>query len=164
MKIALIFAATNAVLQVWSLSDDEDELAIRYTLPDGNQLSPVTLGWAKNGYSIVPVAEFVTPPGKIRIGAPSYSIVNDGVVETYTVEDVPPPMRVTARQFKLQLLASGLIDSVEAWVSTQDRAVQIAFEASGTFVRDEPMMQAGFAALGFTSEQIDAFFTAAGGL
>ena len=164
MKIALVTLSEGAVHKVWPIADTALELPIRYTLPNGDQISPVREGWEGDGYSIVPVAEFVTPPGKIRIGAPSYSIVNDGVVETYTVEDVPPPMRVTARQFKLQLLASGLIDSVEAWVSTQDRAVQIAFEASGTFVRDEPMMQAGFAALGFTSEQIDAFFTAAGGL
>lgn len=75
-----------------------------------------------------------------------------------------PPTRVTARQFKLQLLAADLIDSVEAWVQTQDRSIQIAYEYSGSFVRDEPMMQSGFAALGFTPEQIDTFFTAAAAL
>lgn len=69
--------------------------------------------------------------------------------------------RVTARQFKLQLLAAGLLDQVEAWIELQDRAVQIAYNNSGTFVRTEPMMQAGFTALGFTPEQIDSFFTAA---
>lgn len=74
------------------------------------------------------------------------------------------PDRVTARQFKLQLLAAGLLDQVEAWIATQPRAVQIAFEYSGTFVRDEPMMQAGFAALGFTEQQVDDFFTAAAAL
>lgn len=73
----------------------------------------------------------------------------------------PATDRVTARQFKLQLLAAGLLDEVEAWVASQDRAVQIAYESSSTFVRDEPMMQSGFAALGFTTEQADAFFTAA---
>jgi hypothetical protein len=77
--------------------------------------------------------------------------------------DVPViiPDRVTARQFKLQLLAAGLLDQVESWIATQSQAVQIAYANSGTFVRGEPMMQSGFAALGFTSEQIDAFFTAA---
>lgn len=73
----------------------------------------------------------------------------------------PAPDRVTARQFKLQLLDAGLLDSVDAWIAGQDRATQIAYENSGTFVRTDPMMQAGFAALGFTPEQIDAFFTAA---
>lgn len=68
---------------------------------------------------------------------------------------------VSARQFKLQLLAAGLLDQVDAWIATQSKAVQIAYEYSGTFVRTEPMMAAGFAAMGFTEEQIDAFFNAA---
>lgn len=68
---------------------------------------------------------------------------------------------VSARQFKLQLLAAGLIDQVDAWIASQSRAVQIAFEYSGSFVRDEPMMASGFAAMGFTDAQIDAFFEAA---
>jgi hypothetical protein len=61
----------------------------------------------------------------------------------------------------LQLLADDLIDSVEAWIATQSRDIQIAYESSGTFVKTEPMMQSGFAALGFTSEQIDNFFVEA---
>lgn len=68
---------------------------------------------------------------------------------------------ISARQFKLQLLATGLLDEVDAWIASQSKAVQIAYEYSGTFVRSEPMMAAGFAAMGFTEEQIDAFFTAA---
>ncbi|WP_245437573.1 hypothetical protein [Neorhizobium tomejilense] len=72
-----------------------------------------------------------------------------------------PPASVTARQFKLQLVAAGLIDSVDAWIFTQDRATQVAYEYSGSFVRNEPMMQAGFAAMGFSPEQIDDFFLAA---
>ncbi|WP_292570049.1 hypothetical protein [Mesorhizobium sp.] len=74
------------------------------------------------------------------------------------------PDRVSARQFKLQLLASDLLDEVEAWINAQPLAVKIAYDNSGDFVRTEPMMQSGFAALGFTSEQIDAFFIAAAGL
>jgi len=72
-----------------------------------------------------------------------------------------PPARVTRRQFRMQLEDDGLLDGVEAWVGQQSRRVQIAYESSGTFVRDEPMMQAGFAALGFQTAQIDAFFKAA---
>jgi len=74
----------------------------------------------------------------------------------------PPPQsapdRVSSRQFKLQLLEAGILDSVDAWIETQDRATKIAYANSGTFVRDDPMMQAGFAALGFTAEQVSAFF------
>lgn len=73
----------------------------------------------------------------------------------------PPVTSVSARQFKLQLLAAGLLDQVDAWIATQSKAVQIAYEYSGTFVRTEPMMAAGFAAMGFTDEQIDGFFVAA---
>lgn len=75
-----------------------------------------------------------------------------------------PVTSVSARQFKLQLLAAGLLDTVDAWIATQSRAVQIAYEYSGAFVRTEPMMAAGFAAMGFTEEQIDGFFTAASNL
>lgn len=72
-----------------------------------------------------------------------------------------PPARVTARQFKMQLEKDGLLSSVEAWVGQQSKLVQIAYENSGTFVRTEPMMEAGFAALRFQTAQIDAFFKSA---
>lgn len=162
MKIALINGAS--VLQVWSLPAGQTELAIRYTLPDGGQLSPVKLGYSRLGYVVVEVTEFSVPEGKQIVGAPSYTVTGGVVVEAYEVEDIPPPPvpdRVTSRQFKLALLANGMLDDVETWIAAQDRAVQIAYANSGTFVRDEPMMQAGFAALGFSPAQIDAFFTAA---
>jgi hypothetical protein len=73
----------------------------------------------------------------------------------------PIPTSVSARQFKLQLLAMGSLDAVNAWVAGQSRAVQIAYEYSGTFVKSSPMMQDGFTAMGFTSQQLDAFFEAA---
>lgn len=97
--------------------------------------------------------------------------INPGFEEEYLPDDDPevvaflnppsPVASVSARQFKLQLLAAGLLDRVDAWIATQSKAVQIAYEYSGTFVRTEPMMAAGFAAMGFTEEQIDGFFTAA---
>ncbi|TGR33664.1 hypothetical protein EN845_01255 [Mesorhizobium sp. M8A.F.Ca.ET.202.01.1.1] len=71
------------------------------------------------------------------------------------------PESVSARQFKLQLLAAGLLEQVEAFVASQGDDVQIAYDNSGTFVRTEPMMASGFAALGFTPEQVDAFFSVA---
>ena len=91
--------------------------------------------------------------------APGYLF--DG--ETWTAPTVPPvvPMAVSSRQFKLQLLADGLLDAVDTFVSGQDRATRIAYEYSGRFERSSPMMQAGFAALGKTNEEIDAFFMAA---
>jgi len=87
----------------------------------------------------------------------------DGEVVAYAPPPPTPPTvtSVSSRQFKLQLLAAGLLDQVDAWIATRSKAVQIAYEYSGTFVRTEPMMVAGFAAMGFTEEQIDAFFEAA---
>ena len=78
----------------------------------------------------------------------------------------PTPLvtAVSSRQFKLQLLSAGLLDAVDAWVAQQPRDVQIAYEYSGTFVKDSPMMTAGFAAMGFTPPEIDEFFRAAAAL
>lgn len=168
-KIALIDA--ESVYHVWNVGEGVTELAIWHTLPSSDRISPVTLGWTDGVYSVVSVEEFDVPEGKRTVGAPSYTVENGAVSESYDIEDIPPPPvpdRVTSRQFKLQLLAfpaigggETLLDDVEAWIGTQSRAAQIAFENSGTFVRNEPMMQAGFAALGFTEGQIDAFFAAA---
>ncbi|MBX4901665.1 hypothetical protein HJA83_09995 [Rhizobium bangladeshense] len=71
---------------------------------------------------------------------------------------------VSARQFRLMLRRAGLLDQVKAWVAQQDGETQDAFEYSGTFVKDSPMMSAGFKAMGFTPQQIDGFFTAAASL
>ncbi|MGR9203262.1 hypothetical protein ACU8OL_04660 [Rhizobium leguminosarum] len=68
---------------------------------------------------------------------------------------------VSSRQFKLQLFATGLLDRVDAWVAQQPRDVRIAYDYSGVFVKDSPMMMAGFAAMGFNPQQIDDFFAAA---
>ncbi|MBX4884092.1 hypothetical protein HJA90_10920 [Rhizobium bangladeshense] len=76
----------------------------------------------------------------------------------------PEVSSVSARQFRLMLRRSGLLDQVKAWVAQQDGETQDAFEYSGTFVKDSPMMAAGFKAMGFTPQQIDEFFTAAASL
>ncbi|XKM41275.1 hypothetical protein A4U53_011040 [Rhizobium ruizarguesonis] len=68
---------------------------------------------------------------------------------------------VSARQFRLQLRRAKLIDQVKAWVAQQDGETQDAFEYSGTFVKDSPMMASGFAIMGFSPQQVDEFFSAA---
>lgn len=104
-----------------------------------------------------PEAADEIPEGKIVSGI-TVQRVNGVVKYVNTLVDAPLVDRVTARQFKLALLAMGYLDAVEAWIATQSRAVQIAFEYSGTFVKDEPMMLLGFQGLGFTQQQIDIFF------
>lgn len=88
-------------------------------------------------------------------------VISAGNIAPYVAPAPIIPDRVSSRQFKLQLLASGLLDQVEAWVASQSQAVQIAYANSGTFLRTEPMMQQGFTDLGYTTDQIDAFYTAA---
>jgi hypothetical protein len=102
-----------------------------------------------------------SPDDVTEYGPAIYAQAIQGDVAPYVPPEPVIPDRVTARQFKLQLLQAGLLASVEGWIGSQSQAVQIAYNNSGTFVRGEPMMQAGFTALGFTPEQIDAFFTAA---
>jgi len=105
-----------------------------------------------------------SPDDVEELGKELYAEVAKGEVGEYVPPPPPPeviPERVTARQFKMQLEKDGLLSSVEAWVGQQTKLVQIAYANSGTFVRDEPMMQAGFAALGFQTAQIDAFFKSA---
>lgn len=73
----------------------------------------------------------------------------------------PIPDSVTSRQFKMQLVISGIKPAVDDWVSQQPEVVQVAYEYSSNFVRDEPMMQAGFNAMGFSEQELKYFFTAA---
>ncbi|MBY3075870.1 hypothetical protein HFO73_01195 [Rhizobium laguerreae] len=97
--------------------------------------------------------------------------LQEGMAEEFLSDDNPelfahlnaPPKvsSVSARQFRLMLRRSGLLEQVKAWVAQQDGETQDAFEYSGTFVKDSPTMMAGFVALGFTPQQIDGFFAAA---
>jgi hypothetical protein len=90
----------------------------------------------------------------------------DGQIIVYDPPAPEPitPDRVSRRQFRRQLFDDGLLASVEAWVSQQDAETQMAYADAATFVRTDEMMQQGFAALGFTVDQVDAFFTSAAGL
>lgn len=98
------------------------------------------------------------------------------MVDGQLVEYVPPPPepfvpdRVSSRQFFMMLdkmdatTNPGIYDQVNGWVASQPRAIRLVYEKAGSFVRTDEMLQQGFVALGFTPEQIDAFFTAAAAL
>jgi len=102
-----------------------------------------------------------SPDDSTEYGPSIYAEAIQGDVAEYVPPEPVVPDRVSRRQFKMQLVISGLSEQVATWVASQNELVQIAFNESGEFVRTEPMMAAGFAALGFTPEQVDAFFTAA---
>jgi type IV secretory pathway ATPase VirB11/archaellum biosynthesis ATPase len=109
------------------------------------------------------------PEGTVEVAvkpAGDYELQDGEWVQVAVPEEIPD--RVSARQFKLQMLVpiepvypDGIIDMVEAWVAQQSRAVQISYADSQEFDRNEPMMQQGFIELGFNPAQIDAFFLAA---
>ncbi|WP_246671260.1 hypothetical protein [Mesorhizobium sp. 8] len=106
-----------------------------------------------------PPEGFMKAPGWVAPGC-----LYDGNEFAAPTVSAPIPHRVSANQFGKQLAALGILDQVQTWVGQQDASTQWSFNRSATFVRTDPMMQAGFAALGFTTEQIDAFFTAAASL
>jgi hypothetical protein len=118
------------------------------------------------------IAAFDTTTGKLIkdggklvadvVTGPTSSV--DTELNTPWEDTTPPavvPNVVSRRQFKMQLAIAGLSTQVSAWVSAQPELVQIAFDESGSFNRDDEMLVRGFTALGFTADQVDAFFTAA---
>lgn len=98
---------------------------------------------------------------QLQEGRAEEFLADDDPVIAAHANALPTVSSVSARQFRLMLRRAGLLDQVKAWVAQQDGETQDAFEYSGTFVKDSPMMAAGFAAMGFTSQQIDGFFNAA---
>ncbi|TBZ07755.1 hypothetical protein [Rhizobium leguminosarum] len=98
---------------------------------------------------------------QLQEGRAEEFLSNDDPAVVAFLSAPPKVSSVSARQFRLQLRRAKLIDQVKAWVAQQDEETQDAFEYSRDFVRNSPMMEAGFAAMGFTVEQQDAFFEAA---
>lgn len=65
---------------------------------------------------------------------------------------------VTARQIKLALLQTGLLDNIEAAVAQAGRAVKIEWEYATEFSRNWPTLYAMQASLGLTDRQLDDLF------
>lgn len=77
-------------------------------------------------------------------------------------EPDPVPQSCTRRQGRLALLSAGLLDDVEDAIAAipdpaQQRAAQIEYEAD-TWERDNAFLQAMWAQLGGTPEQLDDLF------
>ena len=71
------------------------------------------------------------------------------------------PSEVTMRQACIQLELDGLLDDVEAIVSTLPRVYQIEWERASVVLRDNPLVEMVRQQKGMTTEQIDALFVAA---
>lgn len=67
------------------------------------------------------------------------------------------PTQLTPNQYRLQLLALGLLDKVET-IASADKVMQIWFEYSLDFQRNDKMTISTAKKLGLTDEQIDNFF------
>jgi hypothetical protein len=80
------------------------------------------------------------------------------------VQPAPVPSSVSPRQLKLALLASGQLDQIEAFVASADKSVQISWEYTTEFQRDNPLLNQMAAAFGMTSDQVDTLFRAAANL
>lgn len=70
------------------------------------------------------------------------------------------PKNITLRQAKLQLLADGFLDDVEALI-TVDRRSQIEWEYANEVYRQSPLIEGIKGALGLTDKQIDDMFITA---
>lgn len=91
----------------------------------------------------------VPPGGRLEIGAAP--AVDRNIV----------PRVVSRRQALLALLAAGKLDQVEQHIQSSPREAQIAWEAAGTFERDNPLIEALAPQVGLTDVDVDNLFAAA---
>lgn len=86
----------------------------------------------------------------------------NGVVErlliTEPVVEPDPPLSLSSARALIALEQAGLLDDLEAWIATQPRTTQIAFERAQEFRSDSPLLVAGATALGLTEGQLRALF------
>lgn len=68
---------------------------------------------------------------------------------------------ITPRQAKLALYNAGLLDEVETLIARADRVVQIHYNESVVWLRNDPVLNGLASQLGMTSEQLDALFVRA---
>lgn len=95
---------------------------------------------------------YLLPPGSVPI-------TDEEAAQISAAASVPES--VTMRQARLALLASGALTSVNAAVTAAGEAARIEWEFAQEVRRDWPLVNQLTAALGWTSEQVDALFIAA---
>lgn len=87
--------------------------------------------------------------------------LGDPDIHPMPVEPEPIPQVVSPRQMKLAMLGAGLLDSVETFVASQDKTVQISWEYATEYVRSDPLLNQMAAAFNMTSDQVDDLFRSA---
>lgn len=96
--------------------------------------------------------EYLLPAGSVPI-------TDEEAAQSIAAASVPES--VTMRQARLALLAAGALASVDAAVAAAGDAAKIEWEFAQEVRRDWPLVNQLTAALGWTSEQVDALFIAA---
>lgn len=107
-------------------------------LPNLVEATEGAIGWSYDGHAF-------TPPPPIS---------------------APVPEQITMRQCRLQLLAGGLLDDVDAAIAAiedpaQRRTAQIEWEYAATVERGSAWVKNLATALGLTIEQLDSLFVEA---
>jgi hypothetical protein len=126
-------------------------------------------GWSPADFERWQVLSFddPTPPDGEQLVSTDLAEVDGAVVPTGHFAAIPPPAEVTRAQGRLQLTSEGLLDTVDAYVAALDASVAQNVQAkeywasTGVFRRDNALLNAMWAALGRTSDQLDATFRGA---
>ena len=93
-----------------------------------------------------------------------YQWIIDEVQANMLPVPAPPvfvPQSITMRQARLQLLADGLLDDVDAAVNTLGTAAKIEWEYASEIQRSNPLVLAMQMVLSWDSAMVDQFFTEA---
>ena len=88
----------------------------------------------------------------------------DGAQWVVTALPVVVPESVPAHQFYAALIQIGAMPAVQGYIAGSDSLTKMFFEKAPSFRRDAAGIEAGRIALGWTHEQVDALFIAAGNI
>lgn len=130
-------------------------------------IDPVAGGWAQPSETATaePLPVFNPETERARWQGGAWAVESIPVPEPEPEPEPAPdltPTHCTRRQGRLALLAHGHLDAVESHIAaiadnTERRAAQIEYEAD-TWERGNPFVQAMWAQLGGTPEQLDDLF------
>ncbi len=104
------------------------------------------------------------PAGKTRVSYTLAFNADQSEVEYHPVfEDIPVPVpySVSRRQMLLALYRTERLDEVEAIVAAGDKIVQISWNETPSFDRDNALLCQMAADKGWTDSELDALFTLA---
>lgn len=114
-------------------------------------------------YGVYPVEETERPGTDIfhTVMEDTPALIDGQWRQQWRVTAARVPDKVSAAQIRLFLDQQGLLDSVEASISTMSKSVQIEWEYRTEYTRNSPLLNEVAQTLNLTDGQIDQFFIAA---